>query len=94
MRHRSPLLVVLVLSAVAAGRVLGVEPDYAVVVTATRLPQSGFDLPIAIDVIGKRQISEQTPRMAVSETLNRLPGTLVQNRETLAQEQQIRAMNP
>lgn len=59
------------------------------VVTATRLPQSGFDLPVAIDVVGKRQISEQTSRVAISETLNRLPGTQVQNRETLAQEQQI-----
>lgn len=89
MLQRPPLLVVLALSALSAGRAFGTDPDDAVVVTATRLPQSGFDLPVAIDVVGRRPISEQTPRVAISETLNRLPGTLVQNRETLAQEQQI-----
>lgn len=89
MLHRRPLLVTLALSALSAGRAFGTELDDAVVITATRLPQSGFDLPVAIDVVGKRNISEQTPRVAISETLNRLPGTLVQNRETLAQEQQI-----
>lgn len=65
------------------------DDDVAVVVTATRLPQSGFDLPLAIDALGKQEISEHKLQAALSETLNRLPGTLVQNRETLAQEQQI-----
>lgn len=92
MRHRYFVLVsftATVLYAPGTFAVDDIDADKTVVVTATRLPQSGFDLPIAIDVLDKRGISEQMPRTAISETLNRLPGTLVQNRETLAQEQQI-----
>lgn len=89
MFRRHVLFASLAAATLCAARAFAADADDAVVVTATRLPQSGFDLPIAIDVVDKRRISEQTPRTAISETLNRLPGTLVQNRETLAQEQQI-----
>lgn len=89
MQSRRPLLIALALTGLVANPAAGEDDDAAVVVTATRLPQSGFDLPVAIDVLGKSQISEHKPQVALSEVLNRLPGTLVQNRETLAQEQQI-----
>jgi iron complex outermembrane receptor protein len=61
-----------------------------VVVTATRIEQESFDLPTAISSIGKAQIQETgKPQVNISEQLNTVPGTLVQNRDSYAQEQQI-----
>ncbi len=60
-----------------------------VVVTATRIEQSSFDLPLAIDTVDKAQIQDQQLKENISETLVRLPGTVVPNRENYAQEQQI-----
>ena len=61
-----------------------------VVVTGTRIEQKSFDLPMAIDAIGQQKIQgEGKPLANISEQLNRIPGTVVQNREAFAQEQQI-----
>jgi iron complex outermembrane receptor protein len=60
-----------------------------VVVTATRIEQPSFDLPLSIDSIDGTQIQSQRLKAGVSEALQRIPGTVVQNRETYAQEQQI-----
>ncbi|MCL4801724.1 MAG: TonB-dependent receptor [Burkholderiales bacterium] len=61
----------------------------AVVVTATRDAQSSFDLPMAIDAVGRERIREHGWQVNVSESLGRLPGVAVQNRETYSQEQQV-----
>lgn len=60
-----------------------------VVVTATRVEQPSFDLPLAIDVIEGERMREQRLGVNVSEVLGSVPGTVVQSRETYAQEQQI-----
>jgi iron complex outermembrane receptor protein len=60
-----------------------------VVVTATRLPQAGFELPAAIDAVEGRVIREDNPQVNLSETLNRVPGIVVQNRQNYAQDLQI-----
>lgn len=60
-----------------------------VVVTATRDPQPSFDLPMAIDAVERERIQAHAWRVNASESLGRLPGVAVQNRETHAQEQQI-----
>lgn len=60
-----------------------------VVVTATRIEQESFDLPLAIDVIGAERLQQGRAAVNVSESLPRVPGAVVQNRETFAQEQQI-----
>lgn len=61
-----------------------------VVVTATRIEQPSFDLPTAINSIGQTQIQETgKPQVNISEQLNTVPGTVVQNRDSYAQEQQI-----
>ena len=60
-----------------------------VVVTATRTEQNSFDLPVSIDVINKDQIQDQQLQVNVSETLQRLPGIVVQNRQNYAQDLQI-----
>lgn len=60
-----------------------------VVVTATRVEQSSFDLPLAIDSVDAESIRRGTAQVNISETLNRVPGTVVSDRGTFAQEQQI-----
>ncbi len=60
-----------------------------VVITATRDERPSFDLPLAIDSIDAEQIRDQKLQVNISETLSRVPGTVVQNREAFAQEQQI-----
>ncbi|MFN0313578.1 MAG: TonB-dependent receptor family protein [Burkholderiales bacterium] len=61
-----------------------------VVITGTRVEQKSFDLPMAINSIGQQKIQgEGKPLANISEQLNRVPGTVVQNREAFAQEQQI-----
>jgi outer membrane receptor protein involved in Fe transport len=60
------------------------------VVTATRVEQPSFDLPLAINSIDKGQIQDMAkPMVNISEQVNRVPGSVVQNRESYAQEQQI-----
>lgn len=79
--------------ALATITITGVHADELspaiVVITATRSPQSSFDIPAAIDIINKNEIQDQQARISISETLSRVPGIQVLNRETLAQEQQI-----
>lgn len=60
-----------------------------VVVTATRVEQSSFDLPVSIDSVDAAQLREQRLGANISESLNRVPGTVVQNRETYSQEQSL-----
>lgn len=60
-----------------------------VVVTGTRSEARAFDLPMSIDVISRGDIQDGKPRINISEDLNRVPGTFVQNRENFAQELQI-----
>ena len=86
-------------AAVAAGGLLLVAgtapaqpaPDALepIVVTGTRTEARAFDLPMSIDAITRRDIQESKARINVSEVLNRVPGTFVQNRENFAQELQI-----
>jgi iron complex outermembrane recepter protein len=59
------------------------------VVTGTRIEQSEFDLPMSIDRVERRHIQQQRLQANLSESLTRVPGAVVQNRETYAQELQI-----
>jgi iron complex outermembrane receptor protein len=60
-----------------------------VVVTATRIPQAGYDVPAAIDAVDARAIREDNAQVNLSETLSRMPGIVVQNRQNYAQDLQI-----
>jgi iron complex outermembrane recepter protein len=60
-----------------------------IVVTPTRVEQSAFDLPTAVNVVDIETIQEQRAASNIAETLARVPGTVVQNRESASQEQQI-----
>jgi iron complex outermembrane recepter protein len=60
-----------------------------VVVTATRLEQNSFDLPVAIDVVNQKDIQDGQLQMTLSESLIRVPGITAQNRTQSAQDPQI-----
>jgi Outer membrane receptor proteins, mostly Fe transport len=64
------------------------QPE-TVVVTATRLPQAGFDVPASIDAIAGNVIREDNPQVNLSESLNRIPGIVVSNRQNYAQDLQV-----
>lgn len=60
-----------------------------VVVTATKNAQNSFDLPVAIDVVEKKNIQDGQMQMLLSESLIRVPGITAQNRNNQAQDPQI-----
>ena len=60
-----------------------------VTVSATRVEHESFDLPVSIDSIEQRTIREDNPQVNLSETLNRVPGVVVRNRQNYAQDLQI-----
>ena len=63
--------------------------DTSVVVTATRSAQPRFDLPASIDRIDGEQIQQGQLQINLSESLARVPGLVIQNRQNYAQDLQI-----
>ena len=61
----------------------------SVVVTATRSERNSFDLPVSIDRIDADAIREGKPMINLSESLSRVPGVVVQNRQNYSQDLQI-----
>jgi iron complex outermembrane recepter protein len=60
-----------------------------VVVTATRMEEKAFDLPVAIDVLPAATIRNSQWEVNASEALVRIPGVSVQNRQAYAQDIQV-----
>lgn len=60
-----------------------------VVITATRVEQNSFDLPVAIDVVEKKDIQDGQLQMTLSESLIRVPGITAQSRTQMSQDPQI-----
>ncbi len=87
--------VLALLAVLAAPRALAQAPAAAptpvegLTVTATRIPQPGFDVPAAIDSLDARAISEGKAQVNLSESLGRVPGIVVQNRQNYAQDLQV-----
>jgi len=73
-------------SALAEGISLNLNP---VVVTATRVEQNSFDLPVSIDVVDKSSIQDAQAQMVLSESLIRVPGITAQSRTQFSQDPQI-----
>ncbi len=61
----------------------------SVVVTATRTEQRNFDAPGAIAAVDRETIESAGPQVNLSESLNRIPGLTILNRQNYAQDQQI-----
>ncbi|MCX7628426.1 MAG: TonB-dependent receptor [Methylophilaceae bacterium] len=57
-----------------------------VVVTATRQEQNSFDLPVSIDAVSGETIRDGQLQVNLSETANRVPGVVVNNRNNPAQD--------
>lgn len=64
-------------------------PVDVVVVSATRVGHTVFDMPAAIDVVDAARIHEAQARVNASEALAAVPGLVAQNRQNYAQDLQI-----
>ena len=64
-------------------------PVEVVVVSATRVGHTVFDMPAAIDVVDAARIHESQARVNASEALAAVPGLVAQNRQNYAQDLQI-----
>jgi iron complex outermembrane receptor protein len=60
-----------------------------VVITATRVPQPSLEVPASVDRIYADEIREGRMQVNLSESLGRVPGIVVQNRQNSAQDLQI-----
>src|SRR5436190_23446688 len=61
----------------------------SIVVTATRSERNSFELPVSIDRLDADAIREGKPMINLSESLSRVPGVVVQNRQNYSQDLQI-----
>ena len=60
-----------------------------VVVTSTRAEQRSFDAPGAIESVDRQTIEDAGPQVNLSESLNRVSGLTILNRQNYAQDLQI-----
>ncbi len=60
-----------------------------VVVTATRIDQTAFELPLSIDRLNKEQLQDGRLQINLAESMGRVPGIVVNNRSYLAGDTQI-----
>ncbi len=60
-----------------------------VVISATRSEQRSFDAPAAISVVDRDTIQNGGPQINLSESLNRVPGLTILNRQNYAQDLQL-----
>ncbi len=79
---------------VALMAALGVAPAWGqtledVVISASRAQQRSFDAPAAIESVDRETIQNAGPQINLSESLNRVPGLTILNRQNYAQDLQI-----
>lgn len=91
MKTNKTTLAVLIAGCFGTGAAVAEETKVLspVVVTATRVAQDSFDLPMSIDRVEKKDIQDAQLRMTLSESLSRIPGITAQNRNQMAQDPQI-----
>ncbi len=76
-------------TALIAGTATAQPVDDGVVVSATRSERKSFDVPVSIDAVGIEAIREGQPKVNLSESLGRVPGLVIQNRNNYAQDLQL-----
>lgn len=81
------LLAIALTSSGAAALRAQTLPD--VVVSASRTAQKSFDAPAAISAVDRDTIESAGPQVNLSESLNRVPGLTVLNRQNYAQDLQV-----
>src|SRR5688572_23124666 len=65
------------------------QEDDTVVITATRAPRPSLEIPASVDRIYADEIRQGRAQVNLSESLGRVPGIVVQNRQNYAQDLQI-----
>jgi iron complex outermembrane receptor protein len=90
MKTNKTTLAVLIAGCFGTGAAMAEETKVLspVVVTATRVEQDSFDLPMSIDKVERANIDNNL-RMTLAESLARIPGVTAQNRNQMAQDPQI-----
>ena len=68
---------------------VGAQTLQPVVISASRAEQRSFDAPAAITSIGRDSIERAGPQVNLSESLNRVPGLTILNRQNYAQDLQL-----
>ena len=68
-----------------------IAQEDGVVVTATRVPQPSLEVPASIDRVYGDEIRQGRAQVNLSESLGRVPGILVQNRQNYAQDLQVQS---
>lgn len=72
-----------------AGSACVLAQEDAVVVTATRVDQPSLEIPASIDRVYAEELREGRPQVNLSESLGRVPGIVVLNRQNYAQDLQV-----
>jgi iron complex outermembrane receptor protein len=65
------------------------QPSETLVVTATRIEQSVYDIPAAIDAVNGDELRAHRANVDLSEGVGTIPGIVVQNRYNYAQDLQV-----
>src|SRR5512145_2200161 len=65
------------------------QPSETMVVTATRIEKSVYDIPAAIDAVSGDDLRAHRANVDLSEGVGRIPGIVVQNRYNYAQDVQV-----
>ncbi len=60
-----------------------------IVVTATRIAESSFDVPASVNVVGRAEIQDGQLQENISESLMTVPGVSAENRQNYAQDLQL-----
>ena len=81
-------LISLAVAALAAAP-LAAQTLESVVVSASRSEQRSFDAPAAIESVDRDTIQSAGPQVNLSESLNRVPGLTILNRQNYAQDLQL-----
>lgn len=90
MNTRTSIAAGVALALMATDALHAAEPYLdTVVVTATRTQQRSFETPAAVDAIEGSTLRDHKPRVNLSESLGRVPGLVVQNRQNYAQDLQV-----
>jgi len=86
-----PVVQALVLGGVIAPLALHAQTQIVegMVISATRSAQRSFDTPAAIESVDRDTIQNAGPQVNLSETLNRVPGLTILNRQNYAQDLQL-----
>ena len=72
-----------------AGSACAQVDDDGVVVSATRSERKSFDVPVSVDAVGTEALRDGQPKVNLSESLARVPGLVIQNRNNYAQDLQL-----